>query len=765
MHKGSQDQQGKPFSVISLYQFMKRSILLILILFCYPLTSGDWTESARIADVDFSTDFTDEEIREGIDIAHEQGISVIMVWVTSNNIDIPSKDLDALRKAVSYTHQTYPDMRLVVYQAPLEIITENVDKNKDGNIDSGAKALSTEHPEWLQVGIDGRKAVFYGDIEVWIGEYDEDVWLCPNDPVYKKKIKESIRQLAATGIDGIWIDVVRFLCTFGDWDSNWACHCEDCQQKFERDTGFDIPDEITWDTTWKIWLQWRQQCIEDFIEEISSTAKEVNPFIQLIVEHWLGFDAESTQDAWNPLGLQTVTDVLAHEYISASEYIETYSPVNYVRDIALYQFYRGIDHGHPSWILAYSQRKDGQKMLAASVLQAGCNFYDTVYSDIDESVSLDERKRIFHWIKKYSSYYYGVTPVSNVAVYYSRPSIDFYDCPKGDWEFYREFVGVSMMLLQMHIPYTVITSIEENQADIVILPHVVCLSDAEKEGIQQFLDNGGYVLSTGKTGYYDEMGNKRLLPVFFQSLRFYSTETLPGNEYYDEVEPYFWPDERETQGTGSEVQKEFSTFLKQVPFIDVDMASSGTVIVYPFISGSNLVYRVLNLDGISPGKAVPDPQTISLTITRPVLNASVIPFLSEPAFLEVETSTATFLIEDHCLLLLEVEPVGIYTNEYDLPAAEKLRSFLQARGIPVQFVTSPEKSSILIVFGGHKAEKTGDFVSSLLTDQQKNQLEQPNSQNIFIFRTDRLIIVIAGNEREDTARSAEEKRREIFELL
>lgn len=461
-----------------------------------------------------------------------------------------------------------------------------------------------------------------------------------------------------------------------------------------------------------------------------------------------------------------MTDVLAHEYVSASEYIETYTPVNYLRDIAVYQFYRGMDGDHPSWILAYSQRKDGQKMLAASVLQAGCNFYDTVYSNIDESVSLDERKRIFHWIKKYSSYYYGLKPVSHIAVYYSRPSVDFYDCPKGDWEFYREFVGVSMMLLQKHIPYTVITTVEEvNQVDIVILPHVVCLSDAEKDGIQQFLDNGGYVLSTGKTGYYDEIGEKRKFSVSFQNSRFYFTEKLIGNEYYDEVDPYFWPNERETQGTGSEVQKEFLTFLNQVPFIDVDITSSGIIIVFPLISGSNLVYRVLNLDGISAGKAMPDPQIISLTSTRPVLNASVIPFLSEPEFLKVENSTVTFLIEDHCLLLLEVEPVGIFTNEYDLPAAEELRSFLQARGIPVQFVTSPEESSVLIVFGGHKAEKTGDFVSSLLTDQQKNQLEQPNSQNIFIFSTDNLIIVIAGNEREDTARLAEEKRREIFELL
>lgn len=742
----------------------KYLILVILILSSVHIHSNEWTKTARIADVDFWPDFTEEEIREGIDRAHQQGLSVVMTWLTSENIDVPQKDLDALTKAVTYTHEKYPDMNVIVYTAPLEIITENVDKNGDGQLDKDAKALSTAHPEWLQVGIDGRKAVFYGDFEFWIGEHDEDVWCCPNDPVYKEKIKESITRIAETGVDGIWIDVVMFLCNYGDWDSNWACHCEDCQQKFYKDTGLELPEQVTWDQSWKTWIVWRQHCIEDFIKELSHTAKKVNPDIKIIVEHWHGFDAESTENAWSPIGLQTVTDVLAHEYVSASEYVETYTPVNYLRDTALYQFYRGVDKAHPSWILAYSSREDGQKMLAASVLQTGCNFYDTVFPDMVESVSVKERTRIFHWLQHYSDYYYGAAPVSHVAVYYSKATIDFYDCPGEDWEFYREFVGVSMMLLQLHIPSTVVADLKDAaQFDLLILPDVVCLSDSEADVLQQFLENGGYVLATGKTGYLDELGWKSTLELSHP--RVYSTDTLFGNEYYNEVNPFFWPDDSSPQGTGDTVRKEFLTFLNQVPLSN-GVTASDCVVVLPFIFENNLVYRVLVLEGISPGDAVPDDQIVSITLKRKISNAVVIPFLSTPENLNIEGSTVTVHVQDHCLVVLEVEPVSIYCNEYDLPAAETLASFLQKRGIPVEFVASPEEaSSALIVFGGHKAKKTGEFVSGLLTDEDKTQLEKPRFTKMFIFKTDKLIIVIAGNEREDTALLTEKSTRSIFELL
>ncbi len=745
---------------------MKYSLICVLLILSAAQLPSDWTKSARIADVDFWPDFTEEEMKEGIDQAHQQGMSVILAWLTSENIDIPQEDLNALKKAVSYTHATYPDMKFIVYQAPLEIITENVDENQDGKIDKGKTAISTEHPEWLQVGLDGRKAVFYGDIEFWVGKHDEDVWCCPNDPVYREKVKESFKRLAETGIDGIWIDVVLFLCNYGSWENNWACHCEDCTKKFYEDTGLTIPDAVTWDATWKTWVLWRQKTVEGLIDELSQTAKMVNPDLKIIVEHWHGFDTGSTESAWSPLGLVRVTDSLAHEYVSASDSEETYTPVNYVRDVALYTFYRGADKDHATWILSYAVEEDGQRMLAASILEAGCNYYDTNYPDMSDSVSLEERTRIFQWLKEYSDYYYGAVPVSNVALYYSKATVDFYDCPAEEEYFFKEFVGTSMMLLSLHVPYTVVTDLETVQADVLILPNAACLSDADTLKIQEFLEEGGYVLSTGETGHFDEMGVERSSEAFFEGPRAYATDRLFGSEYYEEVAPFFWEDDAQKQGTGDGVRTAFLSFLNQVPVLNIETTASPNVIILPFMVGDDLVLRMITFEGISPGNAVPDVQTVSMTSTRKVQRCMFIPFLSDPEDVAFYDATVTVKLQHHGLLVLKIEPVSIFSNEYDLPAAETLASFLRTRGIPVKFVTSPEEAtSVLIVFGGHKAADTGEFVSSLLTDEEKTQLEQPGFNNLFIFQKEKLIIVIAGNEREDTAYLAEKKKREICRLI
>lgn len=240
---------------------------------------------------------------------------------------------------------------------------------------------------------------------------------------------------------------------------------------------------------------------------------------------------------------------------------------------------------------------------------------------------------------------------------------------------------------------------------------------------------------------------------------------LQGNKYYDEVAPFFWPGEACEQHTGNTVRKEFLRFLNEVPVLKVETDAPGHVVVIPVLLGDRLVIRVVTIGGISPGDAVPEPQTISI-IGKRILDVVVIPFLSGPEPAEINGSTVTVFVKDHCLVVLEIEPVSIFCNGYDFPAAESLAVFLQKRGIPVQFVSSPEEaSSVLVVFGGHKAEKTGEFVSWLLTDEQKQKLEQKGYKNVFIFENDRLIIVIAGNEREDTAKQVEESRRDIAAVL
>ncbi len=714
----------------------------------------------------------DDEMRETIDEIHQRGQTVVLTWVSNPLLEDWSSDLEFLRKASQYLHKY--DMALIIYQGPLEIVTPDVDTNKDGRIDPGTRSIFTDHPEWLQVGLDGKKAVFYGDYAFWIGEKDEDVWLCPNDPEYNKIVKSHFYELAQTGIDGIWVDIPKFQCDFGDWENNWACHCEDCQKKFKEDTGLEIPITIDWDNkTWKTWILWRQHIIADYINQLNETVKSANPECALIVEHWHGIDVGSVREAWSPILLREVTDCLAHEYAAASYNSSTYDYYNYLRDTASYLFYRSSDHEHPSWVLAYSSDRKGQKMLAASLLTAGCNFYDTDVPDMAGTVSLSQQKEIFKWINRYGLYYYETEPWATVGVYYSKSTMDFlYHEQGGEGDFYCEFMGISMMLLSFHIPYEVIFSLDDlDQFHTVILPNTGCMSDQDIEKVNQFARKGGTVIATGETGEYDEWGYSRSQNLFDRTV--IRVPELMGAAYYREVKPFgpWWiPPQR---GTGDTFRNQFLVLLSKLEIPSIyEVDAPKEVLVLPFQKENTLIFRILNLYKISEGE--PEKQSITLTVLWPVENGTLYPFLDSAT--TVEGTPVTLTVHDHAVLVFQVhEPVTVLTNTFDDPAADVVTENLEKNGFFVEknsgcrtCMEQLRERNQLIIMGGHKAQITGELVDILLTDEEKQLLEQKGAQYIFVkpgFSEGQTVIIIAGSEREDTYELVETHLDEILQNL
>jgi hypothetical protein len=101
-----------------------------------------------------------------------------------------------------------------VYIAGTECITANGDK--------AAHTLAKDHPDWLQRKITGEPAIFGGGTAFWIAPHDEDVWVSPYAPEWRKTYMERVRQIAGTGIDGIYIDIPYWMTHFDGWEDTWA---------------------------------------------------------------------------------------------------------------------------------------------------------------------------------------------------------------------------------------------------------------------------------------------------------------------------------------------------------------------------------------------------------------------------------------------------------------------------------------------------------------------------------------------------------------
>ncbi len=77
-----------------------------------------------------------------------------------------------------------------------------------------AHSMAKDHPDWLQRKINGEPALFGGGTAFWIREGDEDVWITPFAKEWRKIYMERVRQIAGTGIDGVYVDIPYWMTHF-----------------------------------------------------------------------------------------------------------------------------------------------------------------------------------------------------------------------------------------------------------------------------------------------------------------------------------------------------------------------------------------------------------------------------------------------------------------------------------------------------------------------------------------------------------------------
>jgi len=145
----------------------------------------------------------------------------------------PTAKLQAIRKVAQLAHEH--GNHAFVYISGFECIT--------GNADSTPHSMAKDHPDWLQRKRDGQPAIFHGGIAFWVKKGDEDAWVTPYAPGWRKVYMERVRQIAATGIDGIYLDIPYWKTDFTGWENSWASFDKYTVAAFKKQTGLNAMDE------------------------------------------------------------------------------------------------------------------------------------------------------------------------------------------------------------------------------------------------------------------------------------------------------------------------------------------------------------------------------------------------------------------------------------------------------------------------------------------------------------------------------------------
>jgi hypothetical protein len=335
----------------------------------------------------------------------------------------------------------------------------------------------------------------------------------PYAPEWRKIYMERVRQIAATGIDGIYIDIPYWMTHFDGWEDTWASFDDYTVAAFKKQTGLDAKHDLKLgdfsNANFRKWVEFRIQTFTDFLAEIDHNAKSVNPKIKTIPEIYPGIEEEAARVGADVYSLYGVVDVIAHEYEfgSVGHMASERTPLIWFRyQVGMHSFRAfGQEPGKwdkPTWILNYSwdgdknvDKREAMMNLAMSQVMAGANFWDAPGHSMGGSNDLSTRTKLFAWIKaNEKTFYLPRSPIDPIGVYFSPDTRNFY----AD-EFIASYRGILILLMQKHLEFQIITprTLSEFKGRTLVLPDVRVLSESEKKGLKEFAASGDRLVITG----------------------------------------------------------------------------------------------------------------------------------------------------------------------------------------------------------------------------------------------------------------------------
>ena len=552
-------------------------------------TNQDWTHYVRIAGHGLRADNADQIVRGATD-TNVFGIEVDndIPGRYESFVD-PTEKLKAIHAVAEKAHAA--GNFAFVYIAGTECITAHAA--------SAAHSMAKDHPDWLQRKITGEPALFGGGSAFWIQQGDEDVWITPFAPGWRKIYMERVRQIAATGIDGLYVDIPYWMTHFDNWENTWVSFDDYTVAAFKAKTGLNARTDLKLgdfrDANFRKWVDFRIDAITDFMRDISSNVKAVNPKCKTIAEIYPGIEESAVRVGSDVYELYRVVDTIAHEYSTGGRSAAR-TPLAWFQDMTGMYSFRAFAGTKPSWMLSYSWEKEkaippGEAMqnLAMAQLMAGTNTWDAQGHVMSGSNDIQTRKLIFGWIKQYEkTFFLPRQPIRPIGVYFSPKTRDYFAK-----EFIDSYRGIMMLLMQSHLEFQIVTprTLGDFHGDLLILPDTRCLGKKELSRLEFYVASGKTLMATGETARYDASGAEQTTNPIQHLIgkNCIYRPSCPGKAYYAQLQKEF----NQLAVTGAFESAEFNK-VRQAFVVDVVKLSKPAVEIAasPFVAS-----QIATVDG------------------------------------------------------------------------------------------------------------------------------------------------------------------------
>jgi len=292
-----------------------------------------------------------------------------------------------------------------------------------------------------------------------------------------------------------------------------ACYCKACRKIFRAEFGRDMPARPDWDSPeWYDFIDWRYRQVEVGARKLERAVHAIDPRVEFIhncPHAWCGwYSAQSWRPAqvFNRVGTETVLDVCPLEGSQRLWSLATHT----VHRVLFTRMLGGGRKSHsytyfPGGVPEAEAAAEINHVLASGGIPCiqGCSpFLDRL---------MDRIARVEPFLTKSEE-------VRSVALVTSDLTRDAY-YRDDDKAYFAEIHGPFKALIESHAPLQLVGDHQIDEGDLrgfdcLVMGNVTTLSKKGWKNVRGYVEKGGSVLATYKTGSVDVAGSlpgKRLL--------------------------------------------------------------------------------------------------------------------------------------------------------------------------------------------------------------------------------------------------------------
>ena len=360
------------------------------------------------------------------------------------------------------------------------------------------KPVYDAHPDWFSIYRDGQPTEYAGTYQA-----------CPNGAWLQDYSLRMLREaLTAYKPDGVFFNGVGFGVNDYAGRDRGFCVCNNCRTAFRRMYNLELPREFSFaDPNYRPYLHFQERVIGDIFARMHKLADELIPGVPI----FRGEDFEYVgrgelqrrvrrpAPEWQYQSGEQIRRAKAHDPgkpFSSTSTAHIDYPWRQVTETADYHINRFAQ------MLGNGGRLDLYLM--------------GTLADQDDQSYLPPISALFKWEAANSRHYAQTTPAARVGLYDSDANAKF--AAATPWASYRNGSarGAYAMLVDSRMPFQFVSGervadgrTKLSDFDIIVAPHVLCMSDKEAAALDAFVAGGGLLIASGMTAGFDAEGRPR----------------------------------------------------------------------------------------------------------------------------------------------------------------------------------------------------------------------------------------------------------------